>query len=1003
MKFARIVLIGIAAVVVLLLIASVVAFNSGFQTWAARKALASQPDLKGSIGRVEAGLQHVHVEQVRIVRDGMILTLPSADVDLPVLSAAKKNIAIKRVVAKGWTLELTATTAPVGRVALHPAAAFSLVSTALAADAIPAPAAVFPGVFELLKLPVDLSVDSAELEGEVIFPGAKGQPIHSKVTLTGGQLSVGREGKFAFSAVSTLPPESPVNVLDARGTITVFLETPRTFSRLAAEVDADAHGRQVPAGAKLNLVTTAAKAADGENYTLNVQSADRKLAVVQASYPSAPRAGSARAIGGTWTLDLSDKDVAPFALNFSLPAFTLNGTGKFEADAAFASFSGSGRLDATADRLGAVRPELQAIGPVKIAATFDVAQDGSVIRVGNLVVNLAGEKPIASITGLQSFEFNTKTAELKVADLGKELVKVELTGVPVAWAQSFLKDFALKGEDVRGEFTVTAHDGGFGVRAVSPLTLSNLSAAKAGQPLVAGLTVSAKISADYTPQGWQAEVLDLTARAGDAVLLTLNGKAGQLAEKGQPIKATGRWSADLPAIAAQPAARSAATLRKGRAAGEFAASLGSKKEIQAKLSLSELAADPKLAPDGLPDIAAEVRADVDAEGKTTVNAPLLLTLAGRKSDLTLSGTFAPSTSGLKLDGRLASTQLFATDAQILSAVLGGNSEETSAAGPTPGRDEIPFWNGVTGQVVLALKKVVYGKDFEISDVGGTLRIEAGSLNLEGVRAGLGEGGALRLAGGVTFAGKAKEPYALKADLAVNNFDSGLFFKALEPAKKPTVEGKVDVVSQLSGGGTNVGQLAERTRGEFRLTSKGGIFRALRSDVAEALKAAPSTISGLVSGIGSLLGSAEKGEKLAADINKRGKLVTEIADRLAEIPFDQLSVAVVRDAALNVRLYDFTLISPEVRLGGTGEIRHVDNTPLLGQPLDLRLQLGARGQLADLMNRASLLDGRQDNLGYSGFAFPLRVGGSLQNPDTGELKAALIKAAGGSLLNNLIGR
>ena len=77
--------------------------------------------------------------------------------------------------------------------------------------------------------------------------------------------------------------------------------------------------------------------------------------------------------------------------------------------------------------------------------------------------------------------------------------------------------------------------------------------------------------------------------------------------------------------------------------------------------------------------------------------------------------------------------------------------------------------------------------------------------------------------------------------------------------------------------------------------------------------------------------------------------------------------------------------------------------MLGQAIDLRLQLSAQGKTAELMNRASLLNGQKDNLGYIGFITPIRISGTLENPDTSEFRNALLKAAGSSLLNNLLGR
>src|SRR5476651_2334366 len=113
MKVVRILLFIVAAVLGLLAVVVAVAFTSGFQTWAVRKALASQPGLTASVGRVNAGLGRVQVEQVRVMQAGATLTLPSIDVELPVVSAARGKVQVKKLVAKGWTIDLTAPVAGV--------------------------------------------------------------------------------------------------------------------------------------------------------------------------------------------------------------------------------------------------------------------------------------------------------------------------------------------------------------------------------------------------------------------------------------------------------------------------------------------------------------------------------------------------------------------------------------------------------------------------------------------------------------------------------------------------------------------------------------------------------------------------------------------------------------------------------------------------------------------------------------------------------------------------
>jgi hypothetical protein len=294
--------------------------------------------------------------------------------------------------------------------------------------------------------------------------------------------------------------------------------------------------------------------------------------------------------------------------------------------------------------------------------------------------------------------------------------------------------------------------------------------------------------------------------------------------------------------------------------------------------------------------------------------------------------------------------------------------------------------------------VSYQQKFDVTDVVGTAQLDPAVLKWTVDKAGVGEGSDLKLSGSVAFDAKGREPYLLRADLALDNFDAGPLFRALDPSKPPTIEGKFDARSQVTAPALNPAQLLDRTRGDFQLTSKSGICRLLQADLSDKIQKTQSTVATL----GGLLGAVTGQDKIANYAN-RSQIVVDVANDWKEIPFDQLNVVVRRDNDLNITLQDFTLISPTKRIAGTGEIRHADGTPVLAQALDLRLQLGARGKTFDLMNRAGLLNGQKDDLGYTGFLTPVRITGTLENPNTGEFRAALLKAAGGSLLNNLLGR
>jgi hypothetical protein len=223
-----------------------------------------------------------------------------------------------------------------------------------------------------------------------------------------------------------------------------------------------------------------------------------------------------------------------------------------------------------------------------------------------------------------------------------------------------------------------------------------------------------------------------------------------------------------------------------------------------------------------------------------------------------------------------------------------------------------------------------------------------------------------------------------------------------------VEGKFRITGQLHGSGAGLAELPDQTQGEFQLVSKGGIFRVLRADVADSLKQSPALLSQALDSVGALFGlKDDKTADARQAIDKQGKIVVDLADRLRAIPYDQIGVLARRGPDLNVQCTAFALIAPEVRLNGTGRITYVRGQPIAAQPLVFDGQLGARGRIAASLGSLGLLGGQQDDLGYTRMAQPFHLGGTLEDIDGSQwqdtlVKAALHKAAGG-LLDKLLGK
>lgn len=982
-KPVRLLLLGTGLLVVALVAALAMAFHSGVQTWAARKALAGQPALKASLGQISAGFQSVELKDLHLEQDGALIGLPSLQAEFSVIDAGlNQKINLRRLVAKGWTLDLTGYAFPAATASKSaPAAPVPAAASATATAA----AQIFQGVFAQAALPFDLTLDGVELEGDVKLPPAPGVSSgRAHVVLKGGGLAAGREGAFTFTiAVSLTGADVPVTALEVTGRLGATMDTPRTFSRLATQAEAAATGPQFPRGVKLSTEVAANRTAVAESYVISLSDGTRPLVRLSADFP-----GAGGRLVGAWKIDLRDTDLAPFTLGRPLPSFGLAGEGALGIDPATSEIRTTGKLSASADKLGVVQSELAVLGAINLVAEFDLARRGDSLRVERLTAGLSGAQPYASVRALQAFEFNAKTGELQVADPTRDLLGLSLQGLPLAWAQPFVKELTVTGGDVRGEFVATARNGGFALRPKAPLTVASVSVVKNGKPLLRSVDVSLHASTDYTPQGWQVELAPLTVVTSAGVLLSLEAKAGQLVGPDQPVKATGKFSSSLPAVLGQPAAQGAVQLVAGDLAGDFVASLGAKQEIQAKIALTGLACDPKLTQEKLPSLGADLRADIAANGVITLNLPLLIERETRRSDLTLAGSLTPGKSGFALEARLTSTLLAVDDAQILAVPF---ATDTPPAGAKPAaRETAPPWAGVSGRLVLALKKIVYSDTLQVTDVSGTVSLDAGAAKLVNFRAGLGDGADATIDGGLTYDAKSETPYVLAADLAVNEFDPAPLFKALSPGQPATVEGRFTVASKLSGRAVALADFASAAHGDFQLTSRGGVFRGLPVSYSAKVESAGKIAAGAAA-IGSLIGSVT-GKKEAADIANKAQAVAEISKTLAAIPYDQLNVVFTRDASLNTVLKDFTLISPEMRLSGGGQATHRVDAPLLEQSLAMEFKLRARGHTADLLKYLGKLEPTMDDLGYAGCTLPLKVAGTLGKPDTTELNGAIASLA-----------
>ncbi|HVU35501.1 MAG TPA: hypothetical protein VHE61_18830 [Opitutaceae bacterium] len=962
MKSARFLLIGIGALALLLAGTFALLLSPGFQTWLVRRELAARPDWHVTIGRVAAGFGDVVMSDVRLERDGVRVMIPSLDAKLSVPNALLRHrVDLSRFEAHGWTVELPSGGGPARS------------ATGVAKNGTRATA--FRDILAKLNLPVDVSIAAVDATGGLVLPDGRGT---ATVALSGGGVAAGQEGKLLLVAKASLNDRA-VKAIELHGVLTATMIDPRRFSRFGLTLNATAFGVAQPGPVRLDVTADLDRTAAGEHCSLVVAGGQRQLLRLEAGFPDAK--GPWR---GSWQVDMRDGDFTPFMLGRALPKFAAQGEGNLDADASLAAIHAVGRLKGSIAGLEVLRPALSAIGQVNASADFDLAQRGSILAVTKLEVAIAADHPIGTIHTVQPFAFDVVTRKLSAQDADRDLLDANLQAVPLAWLGPFLGAYSAKGTDVTGELVALPRADGIRVRSKAPLVVHGLSVARSGRLVARNLDVSVNGSWDYTPQAWQAELSGVTVTRRDRPVMLLDAKAGCLAGPNQAIKATGLVSADVPMLLAALRGEDHGALIRGEATIEFAGSIAAEKQVQARVTVKNLAVEPRIGAGAVPALSADLRADIAPGGEVTLNTPVVLDVAGRKTDLTVAGTITPGPRAIH--AQVTSGNLVIDDLKSLLPVV------EALRGPPPttlvGNAPTPPWPNWTGTLNLQLRRVLYSNMLEMNNVVGTLRLSPGEFKLEGVRAGVGETGSAKASGALTFNSAATPAYAAGADVALSDFDLAPFFHASNPKQPPIVDGKFVITTHLTGDGPAPNAL--RLTGTSDLTSKGGVFRGMPANVGNLVENSGKLASWLASAGNAI--TSLTGRKDYDEITSRSQAANELAKLLAAIPYDQLSLVLATDAGHNAAIRQFTLISPDIRLSGSGRITHVPGGSVADDSVTLEYQVRARGRPADLMKYLGVLDPKVDELGYAGCTIPVRVSGTLAQLDGTELSNRLVALA-----------
>lgn len=988
MKFIRLLLIclGLLAALAALLVAA--AFIPAVQTWAAQAALASSGH-KVTLGSLSAGLDGFEITDLKIESDGAILTMPSLTAKVPLIPAAwKRDARVRSLVASGWTLDLSGKPSPA-----EPPLAAGSSPASVQGETLPTPQTTaargatraFHGLLTRGTLPCSLSLDGVDLEGDVIVAVA-GQKESSRihVVIKGGGLAPGHEGAFTVDADTAIAdPEYAANAIEAHGHLAIGMGMQRTVDRVVIDAAVSDSSGRVSKGQTLKFTAQRDDRKGDEDYALDLGRNGQSLLAVAAHLN-----GAQESLAGTWKVDLRDSDLAFFTLGRPLPSFSAAGEGKFGAESSLARARVSGRLKGQMGHLGILAPNLEPLGTLEIDASFDATHAGSTLTLDRLSAAVGGPSPTLVVDLAQPVAIDEAGGSARVAEPANDWFQVSVRRFPLSSLSGMVRPFAFDQGEVSGNLIFRPAGGGIRTEPGTRLLASGVSISRWGKLIATGLNVSLPLDAQWSEQTWTVQLSPVSIDTPGRHLASLEVQASRAPGDDQPVLVKGTWNADLNALQAWP---DFPGIDGRSASGDFTASVGPSTQLDGKFTVA--GKDPGQGFTAGIHAQFSGAGSVEFEDTTTLNTPEGV------SDVVVEGAWARQGEGSQIDAHVLGKQASLDHLRLL-AMLDGGIEGTSPAPTAPGaRDVVPFWGQRAGHLTVAFDNLVIDSTGN-KNVAATFDIDHGSIQLKRGRYSLPERSLEGIAGSVTFNAAAEAPYSLSITAGAGKVDAESLFPK-QKGEDPPIEGHFSASNTLSGSGVNLGDLLGHTREQIQFESTSGIFRVLKTNVADAIPevATPmtDTLGAGASVVGSFFGlKNEIGDKNR--VSRGAQAVMDFTYNVAEFGFDQARVVATRGSDQVINLVEMSLVAPDERLDGTGRIGYAKGVALRDRALSADLHVWVKGKLAELLSGSGLLSTKKDAQGFTQLSQTVHFGGSIAHIDQAAwhdlLAAAVRKPAPG---------
>lgn len=523
----KIALVG-AVIVALVALLLALALIPAVQTWAVRKAVASQPGgLKLDVSRVAAGFKSADLRDVRMVKDGIVITAKQVNARYSAWDyLTRDRITVHELSVDDLLVDMrtSASAQPTTQSGSGNAQPRQNAGSA-------EPTEPFNGLLNQAKIPYDLQIARFAVPGRALLPGDKTATFE----IRGSDITTGRRGTIDWKVdLDNAAQGAPFRVLRSTGTAGVHITTERRIDVADVNAVASVEGPKLPSDqVKLEAKIEQPAAGGNEGYTAHV-SLVRGSNVEQLLTLAGQYDASARQIGGAWNASVRSDQVSALLSGFGLPDVSVTGAGKFTAKPDAAAVTASGDLQSDLTRLEKISPDLATIGSLRVQTRFDGAYADNTASLAHfsLDATAANGRKLAQINALQRIAFSTETKRVSFADPKADLARVSIQAFPLAWAQPFAKGVTIDDGEMSLVLAIAADADGSRVRVTStePLTARNVTVRSGDTKLVDRLELSARPQAEYSADRLHAELneLALSMPAGDRVTGRLVADVTQL-------------------------------------------------------------------------------------------------------------------------------------------------------------------------------------------------------------------------------------------------------------------------------------------------------------------------------------------------------------------------------------------------------------------------------------------------------------------------------------------